>query len=513
MGKYKHNPGNGQKWLSYVDELFVLDIKISKSGFEGFTLINVTNDKESKGSTLNELIELIGNLHNVYDLREMTDRLIIYVDNLDLIRVLFQEYRTDLWKPEHPLLVECGSIEFRSWKKFVRSNPVEFMKNWGEIFREARFPYFSPSHNIRKEIEKVAKGKASTVFPGDIRQLDVIETAIHGGVLYNRPEEGIITDLLGFDICSAYIHSLVFKKHASSEMMQTDPGKWKDYLKSLDRGSIGVYRITYNSIFSSIRCFRDTQGRNLETGEHTVDIALSNLDLKVLLDTTYPGASSIQCLLLYTFELDYLPEEFRQFCAKEFIKKESLPKGSAAYSNQKIRLNGGFFGNLLYDAKRISEIIDAGERRYTLKRKKRDAAMAPQWGIFTMAHARSAVYEIGLGVCGWHYSDTDSVYCDDDTYNRILVRDFNQRVRDENVRLCHALGYDKMFGEDACKLLDLGTFKLEAEIKQFRAWGTKVYAYETIEGKVIQKASGYDKENLPYDAETVFNPDYKPTAR
>ena len=232
-----------------------------------------------------------------------------------------------------------------------------------------------------------------------------------------------------------------------------------------------------------------------------------------MLDTIYPGVSSIQCLVLYTFELDYLPEEFRKFCAEEFIKKESLPKGTVAYTVQKIRLNGGFFGNLLYDAKRLSEIKDAGERRHELKRKKREAAMAPQWGIFTIAHARSSVYAVGLNVCGWHYSDTDSVYCDDDSYNRNLVRDFNQRVRNENIELCHFLGYDQMFGEDALKLLDLGTFKLEAEIKQFRAWGTKIYAYETIEGKVIQKASGYDKEKLPYDAEIVFNPDYKPTAR
>lgn len=513
MGKYKHNPGNGQKWLSYVDELFVLDINISRSGFEGFTLINVVDEKETKGSTLNELAALIGNLHKFYDLREVTDRLIIYVDNLDLISVLFQDYRTDLWKPENSLIIDCGSIEFRSWKKFVRKNPVKAMKDWGEKFRESKYPYLSPSHYMRKRVEKVAKGKASLVFPGDIKQLDVIETAVHGGVLYNRPEEGIINNLLGFDICSAYIHSLIFKKHASTELLQTNPGKWNDYLKSNDKGSIGVYRITYNSIFSSIRCFRDTRGNKLETGEHTVDVALSNLDLRILLDTTYPGVSSIQCLVLYTFELDYLPEEFRKFCAEEFIKKESLPKDTAAYSNQKILLNGGFFGNLLFDAKRLSEIEDAGERRHALKLKKREAAMAPQWGIFTMAHARSSVHAVGLNVCGWHYSDTDSVYCDDDSYNRNLVRDFNQRVRNENIELCHVLGYDRMFGEDALKLLDLGTFKLEAEIKQFRAWGTKIYAYETIEGKVIQKASGYDKEKLPYDAETVFNPDYKPTAR
>lgn len=517
MGKYKHNPGNGQKWLNYVDELFILDIRLSQSGFEGFTLTNTKDETESKGSTLEELKALIGQLHTTYDLKYVDgryeDRLIIFVDNLELIRVLFLDYRTDLRKPENSLIVECGNIEFREWKRFVRKNPVKAIRDWGEKFKEAKYPYLSPSHYMRKKVSKVAKGKASQVFPSDIRQLSVIESAVHGGVLYNRPEEGVITGLLGFDICSAYIRSLIFKKHASSEMLQSNPSQWQDYLRSDNKGSVGIYRITYNSIFTSIRCFHDNQGNKLETGEHTVEITLSNLDLRILLDNTYPGVSSVTCLVLYTFKMDYLPEEFRKLCAEEFLKKESLSKDTAAYINQKTLVNGGFFGNLLYDAKRLSEIDDFGERRHALKKKKREAAMAPQWGIFTMAHARNAVFEIGLNCCGWHYSDTDSVYCDDDSYNRKLVEEFNRKVREENIELCHILGYDRMFGEDACKLLSLGTFKLEAEIKQFRAWGTKVYAYETIDGKVIQKASGYDKEKLPYDADVVFNPDYKPTAR
>ena len=484
------------------------------SSFQGFTLTNVSDMTSNQGSTVEELDCLIVSLHRKYSLKVESgcfkDRLLIYVDDLEIIRELFGYQITNNIFSK---IIQCGNIEFRSWKEFTRKDPIPVMKDWGNRFKECKFPYITPSHYIRKRLKKVAKGKASLVFPSDIKQLDIIEKAVHSGVLYNRPEEGIINNLLGFDICSAYIHSLVFKKHASSEMKQTDPGKWKDYLKSLDKGSIGLYRIKYNSIFSSIRCFKDIQENSLETGEHTVDIVLSNIDLNILIETTYPGISSITCSILYTFELDYLPVEFRKFCAEEFIKKQTLPKGSAAYSNQKVILNGGFFGNLLYDGKRIQAIEDAGERRHALKLERREAAMAPQWGIFTMAHAKSSVYQIGLGVCGWHYSDTDSVYCDNDSYNLKLVNSFNQAVRTENIELCQTLGYDQMFGEDANKLLDLGTFKLEAEIKQFRAWGAKVYAYETVDGKVIQKASGYDKEKLPYDAETVFNPDYKPTAR
>ena len=492
----------------------MLEVEIGDAGFQGFTLTNVSDMTSNQGSTVEELDRLIGSLHSKYSLKVengfFKDRLLIYVEDFELILTLFGDRVTNMSTSK---IVQCGNIEFRSWKEFTRKDPIPVMEDWGNRFKEGKFPYLTPSQYSRKRLKKVAKGKAKDVFPGDIRQLDIVEAAVHGGVLYNRPEEGIIMNLLGYDICSAYIHSLVFKKHASSEMRQTDPGRWRDYLKSLDRGSIGLYRITYNSIFTSIRCFHDTQDNRLQTGENTVEIALSNVDLNILLETTYPGVSSVTCLVLYTFELDYLPIEFRQYCAEEFLKKQTLPKGTAAYNNQKVILNGGFFGNLLNEAKSLMSIEDRGERREALIRTRKYAATAPQWGIFTMSHAKSAVYEVGLGVCGWHYSDTDSVYCDDDSYNRNLVGEFNQRVRNENIELCHTLGYNEMFGEDACRLLDLGTFKLEAEIKQFRAWGTKVYAYETIEGKVIQKASGYDKEKLPYDAEIVFNPDYKPTAR
>ena len=492
----------------------MLEIEIGDSGFQGFTLTNVADMTSNQGSTVEELDCLIGSLHSKYSLKvekgHFKDRLLIYVEDFEIILTLFGDRVTNMNTSK---IVQCGNIEFRSWKEFTRKDPIPVMKDWGNRFKEGKCPYLTPSQYSRKRLKKVAKGKASDVFPSDIKQLYLSRVAVHGGVLYNRPEEGIVTDLLGFDICSAYIHSLVFKKHASSEMRQTDPGRWRDYLKSMDRGSIGLYRITYNSIFTSIRCFHDTQDNRLQTGEHTVEIALSNVDLNILIETTYPGVSSITCLLLYTFDLDYLPVEFRQYCAEEFLKKQTLPKGSAAYNNQKVILNGGFFGNLLYEAKSLSEIEDAGERREALKRTRKDAATAPQWGIFTMAHAKSSVYRIGLQVCGWHYSDTDSIYCDKDSYNVKLINSFNQAVRDENIELCHILGYDQMFGEDAKHLLDLGMFKLEAEIKRFRAWGCKMYAYETVDGEVIQKASGCDKKKLPNDADTVFSIGYKPTAR
>lgn len=495
----------------YITEIFLLDVVVTNTEFGGFVLTRVSDCFKIVGTTREEFDEQMNRFCSDFQLETRTpnakDVLLIYVDDLDKIRAFFYDYVTNDLKKS----IQCGNIEFRSWKEFTKEGPIEVMQDWSDRFMEDKFPYLTPSQYPRKRMKKIAKGKASNVFPETLPGLFTVYKAVHGGVLYSRPEEGIIEDLLGFDICSAYIHSLIFKKHASTELSVTDPKLWEDYVKTEDKGSIGVYRITYNSIFRVVSCFKDTMGRHLQPGTHTVEIALSNVDLKSLIECLTPGVMSIDCVVLYTFKMDYLPEEFRLYCAREFLKKQTLPKDSAAYRNQKVILNGGFFGNLLYEANSILSYTPPEDQKNALKKAVKEAATAPQWGVFTMAHAKAAVYSIGLKVSGWHYSDTDSVYCDNDTYNLRVVNQFNAAVKEENIILCDFLGYNKEFGDDVKYLYDLGTFKLEAKIKRFRSWGYKLYAYETIEGEVVQKAAGCLKEKLTTDSEVIFSESYRPS--
>lgn len=113
----------------------------------------------------------------------------------------------------------------------------------------------------------------------------------------------------------------------------------------------------------------------------------------------------------------------------------------------------------------------------------------------------------GIKSVGYKYSDTDSVYCAADTANRKLLARFNQTVMSENYTLCDQLGY---LDYDMDVLCRLGTFKVDAEIKRFRAWGYKTYAYETVDGKLIVKAAGCNKSEAETDPEIVFSESFKP---
>lgn len=512
--KYKAKAGWGVTNAYCVDifHLIVIPNPSADGTFGGYVLTRIPDMHITTGATLEDFSNEMARLCQRYDLKTRGDHakdiLLIYVDDLDLIRAYFSGYITE--GNRNSMQIECGNIEFRSWKEFTKEDSLDTLIDLSKQFVEAGYPYLTPAQGSRKALKHEAKGVASDVFPGQLSDLSIVYSAVHGGVLYNRPEDGIIKNLFGFDICSAYIYSLVFKKHASTPLEITDPNNWEDYIGSKDYGSIGIYEITYNSLFRGIGCFRDRWDERLKPGVHKVQIGLSNIDLKSIIDCINPGVISVKCLMLYSFKLDYLPEVFRKSCIKEFIKKQTLPKGTAAYRNQKVRLNAGSFGNLLYEAKSILEIADVKEQTKKLKAVKQDATSAPQWGVYTMSYTKETIYRVGAKLVGWRYSDTDSIYCNDDSRNLEVIEEYNQQTREDNARLIKELGYDQMLGDDARYLLELGTFSLEARIKQFRAWGVKMYAYETEEGEVIQKASGCDKERLPKDAETVFSPNYKP---
>lgn len=511
--KYTAKAGWGvtNRYCADIFHLIVIP-KPDDGTFGGFILTRIPDGHITMGATIDDFSNEMARLCKRYELSTRSDHakdvLLIYIDDLDLIRAYFSNYVTE--GSRNNKQIECGNIEFRSWKEFTQEDSYGILTDLQQQFVNAGYPYLTPAQGSRKDLEHEAKGAASDIFPEQLEDLAVVYSAVHGGVLYNRPEDGILKNMLGFDICSAYIYSLVFKKHAATPLEVTDPDDWEDYLMTKDYGSIGIYEITYNSLFRGIGCFRDRWDERLKPGVHKTQIGLSNIDLRSLIDCIKPGVISIRCLMLYTFKLDYLPEVYRNICVREFIKKQTLKKGTPAYRNQKVKLNAGSFGNLLYEAKAILNLDDVRAQTKKLKEVRAKATSAPQWGVYTMSYTKEIIYKIGTKLAGWRYSDTDSIYCNDDTYNREVVENYNAEVRESNASLIKELGYDQAFGEDAKYLLDLGTFNLEAEIKQFRAWGTKMYAYETVDGEVIQKASGCDKEKLPKDAETVFSLDYKP---
>jgi hypothetical protein len=352
----------------------------------------------------------------------------------------------------------------------------------------------------RKQMQASLKDVPTEQIYPSLNQLPLIAKSVHGGICYARDQK-VHYDMLGFDLISAYIYGIAFKKHACEAPQYCDPDKWECYINAEDYGTIGRYIITYTSVFSAISCFKDLDGKSLRTGTHTVDIALCNIDLRTLLAIPNIQIHEVKCTTLYIFKLDYLPKDIRDYCVDLFIQKRNAPKDSEERKRIKQVLNAGLFGNFLHSMK---VILEAPRKDRNDVYKKQNKKLCPQWGIFTMAYVKNIVFSIGLKAVEWVYSDTDSVYCKNDTFNIKLFIDYNNDLYNKNKKLCAYFGYPD-------EVAELGTFEFDEPIVRFKSYKRKQYWYETKSGEVIIKAAGCDKaqfENI--DANTVFSEDWVP---
>ena len=496
----------------YCKDFYVLDIEVVNGcKFNSWTLSSKTHNYN--GNTIDELIEILNCLkanHNLDVYNDTSkDILIIYIDELNKIRGYFNNLITYDGKSYVQLF---DNIEFRSYTDWTKDkNVIEVMDDWFNTFIDEKYFYLTTSQYMRKRINRVMKGKAKDIYPS-FDEYNYFMDCISGGVLY-CPINELNHKMKSYDICSAYIYGLIFKKHCCTKPVLTDCNTWNSYLDSEYEGSIGTYEIEYYCPVSTISCYKDINKQNLKSGQHKVTITLTNIDLRLLFNMRYMNIINCTCKLLYTFKLDYLPEEFRQLCIDIFIKKLHTDKNSIAYKNIKVLLNGGFFGNLIlqnvqrayddeykksHDTRKANQ---AAQAKYNDNYK--NAATSPIWGIFTMSYARELVLTLGDNISGWRYSDTDSIYCDDTIDNDDNIDIFNQKIYNQNVKLCEKFNYDT-------EIAILGTFEFEHDIKYFRVWGNKTYGFVTIDNKVIIKAAGSNKEELNVTPETLMQKDFKP---
>lgn len=500
----------------YVDECYILNIEVTNhTECSGWTLRST--EHSFSGKTIDELNTTLNILRATYELEQhnefSSDYLIIYVDDLTKIRGFL--YNTIIkYGDDGEMYIDIDCIEFRSYKYWTKNEDLnvvlDTMTEWYNTFINDGYFYFTPNQLNRKRISKLLKNKYAKSYPTNIQYTQIMK-AVHGGVLYYNkiPHKN---NMLGLDITSAYIYSLVFCKHPVSKPEKVDVNDWASYIGKEDVGSIGIYEIEYNHPINNIGCYRDLDEQPLKSGHHTVKVALTNIDLKLLFDMKYIQIINCKCLYLLHYELDYLPKVFRDYCVDSYINKCSKVKGTIEYTNAKVQLNG-IFGNLIlttvqkaYDAeyKKTQDVVKAN-RAADEAYDDLDKSTRPEWGVFTMAYCKQLVYTLGLQVAGWRYSDTDSVYCDDDSSNMKIINEFNNSIFENNKTLCEKLGYT----ENIDRLCKLGTFDIESKITKFRVWGNKTYAYKTIEGKYVIKAAGCNKAELPLD-DVIFEDNYKP---
>ena len=505
---------------NYVTEGYGLHIDSFTYGKAGYVkewkLSNTM--REWTGNTIPELLDTLKSLKSQYDLKttikkgkkrdtEYRDLLVIFTDDLNLVKCFLYNYGlTDEFKFYFQIL---DNIEIREcWYDNVNTakglaDYAQFMID--ELFVPAKFFFITPNQVFRKTIQRVRKSVKCTIaeqiYPKSYFEYQTLKKGYFGGILYSWYDKIIYDPMLGLDIKSAYIYCMLVCKHCMSERVEVDTKYWEYYLSSKNKASFGKYKIRYTAFREEtkalISCYKNADITSCQVGVDVEDtFILTNIDLKIFLDNV--DVHYVECIYLYEYDLDYLPAYVRDelvldFCLKEEYSKK-YGKKHPKTKIQKIKLNGGY-----------GETVRKWDRN-EYDEDKKDPNMAPQWGVWTTSYCKRLLIELATQLDGWYYSATDSIYCLDTPENRDALFNYNSRIRNNVKVFCDKFGYDYN------ALQDLGSFVIEKEIEQFRAFGPNQYMYTTIakdedgniildkDGNIVKetmiKASGCNKEYL-----------------
>lgn len=490
-----HDRGN--HWHIYDERGFGLTIDATYADYKGiitsWELYIAPDNVKLVGNSKEDFIKTLKNIIKENDLKHHSkatkDLIVIYTDNILKIRGFFREYITNEFNDLYIQLLDY--IEFREiskWKDLITSKDIaEYAKYLVDyLFIPNEYWFLTPNQVPRRAIAKACNDNiVSQIYPTSFLQYSSFRKALFGGICYVPYRNLVITDpVMCLDLTSAYIYDLLIEKHCMSKFNMVNENNYEYYLDSNTQTSIGSYTISYSCSSNKIHCFKSIDGVNYETGTNTVESILTSVDLKTLISIA--NVHDIKCNWLYACDLDVLPKYFRDEVVKQYIKKVDLKDDKIAYDLQKPVVNG-IFGDCIrnYDEKGYYEA-------------KRNPSVAPQWGIWCTSYAKKNLLKLANKVEGWVYSDTDSIYCFDNDYNRKLLEEYNNEARAKVKVFCDTYGYDYE------KLKDLGTFKIEKQIKKFKAITQKVYMYETIDGEFKLTAAGLDQSTIDVSKD-LFN--------
>lgn len=481
----KINMGKEIGWVEYSDNMY--GINIESFTYEGAGYIKACsiygNSKSYKASNQKELINVLKEIASTEKYK-----VIIWTDNIDKTYGFLQ-----------PIISYNGSafnfevldkIEFRDISQFdstvhtaiAISQRATALKT--SIFDKEGL-VLTVNQLMRKRIKKSVKSNniAKTLFPKRYQDYLYIKKSIFGGFYTFKDTHVLKTDMLGLDLVSAYIYCILCKKHFVTEFEKGDPDKWLDYIKSDDTGFIGTFTVEYTAGTNRYKCYSDIFGDKLDkTNKDTrVTIRLTHVDVRNMLDlgcVTY-----IKCIDIKIAKLDYLPKEICDIVIDQFkLKNEMKLNHDDNISIQKAGLNG-IYGSMIQKRNDKDEFLAA----------KKNAFLAPQWGSLVCSYCKDIIIHTGIHLDDWSYSNTDSIYCKDNDYNREIIAKKNFEICNNVMDMCDRNSYN--FNE----VSTLGMFKLEATISKFKVFRYGLYAYTDEHSVVTVKASSCNKEQIIAD--------------
>ncbi len=474
--KFKH-------WSKYYKNIYLLTIDFTSyddhGELKGWTLSSTLD--AYAGTTKEEFFDLLLKIKENLGLKATgysDDTVLIYIDKIAKVKGFFSEAITNEFGEVSISLYDV--FEARSYLPWTE-DPQEMQQIVNAFFIPERYFYLTPNQRMRKKIEKLRDDIVEAVYPERYIDYKFIRQALFGGLCY-CPYPGMTVNkpMISIDLKSAYIFSLLIEKHCITRKKEVDPNTYEYYLNNEFETSIGVYNITYTATTSMIKTYKNVYGQNLEKGEDVeVNIALTDVDLNLLMKMQGVYITKINCTYLESYELGHLPKKLMDVLVEEFTKKNALEKGTFEYRLQKVTLNG-IYGNTIKTINDKQDFLNQQNK----------SGLCPQWGIWTTSYTKKLLLSLAKNLSGWVYSDTDSIYCADTAENRELIYHYNMQTQARIRDFCDIYGYDF----EALK--ELGNFEVEHHIKKFKALKRKEYLFTTTDDKIIVKAAGCNKEEM-----------------
>lgn len=470
-------------WSKYYQYVYLLSIDFESfenhGELRGWTLSST--QETYSGTTKEYFFEVLQELKKKLDLHytgSSDDIVVIYIDKVAKVEGFFNEAITNNF--EDITLTLFDVFEIRSYTPWTE-DPLEMQDIVNKFFIPERYFYLTPNQRMRKKIEKTRGDIVEDTYPDDYVDYGFIRQALFGGICF-CPYPGMTVNkpMISIDLKSAYIFSLLIEKHCISRLEKVEPQNFEYYLNNEFETSLGLYKIKYFATSSIIYTYKDINGMQLQKGEQEVEIVLTSVDLRLLIKMEGFTIKELTCLYLEKYDIDHLPKPLMDILVEEYMKKDTLVKDSVEYKLQKVTLNG-IYGNTIKTIKDRSEFND----------QKSKSGLCPQWGVWTTSYTKKLLLGLAKHLSGWVYSDTDSIYCADTAENRELIYHYNAQTQ------CRVRDFCDQYGYDFNALKELGSFEVEYEIKKFRALKRKEYLFTTKDDRIVVKAAGCNKEEMP----------------
>lgn len=490
-----------KKWIEFDTHIYGLVIDSFSVDFAGFmTGWSIASTTEYyNGSTLEDLYIAFSKITS--HLKD-DQYIVIYTDNIDKAEGFLLSKVRDKFSDLY--LFVGKHIQIRPIKPFIESidkiksimhledaNDARYIACYMQSLVDADFVqdkcfYLTQSQIIRKRLKKACNENIDypTSAYWDLSWL------FQGGLcISNFPNVTVKDKIVKADLTSAYIYTLLSKKHRSihSRWLSVKPADWIDWLDKDGYIYYGTFRITYRTTHSAIKEFHDVNDEPLELIGANVKIKVIDVDLRNI--ARLCDKISIECEELHVAEADYLPSYFTNTIIDEFIKKTTINKNTSPveYLNQKRILNS-IFGDCVRNLLNDDEVKHQAKNAYNL----------PEWGIWCAGYVRSIIIDLGLQLDSWLYTDTDSLICIYSDNNMKVFNQYNDETYNDFKDICTKLNFD------FDKLSTLGQLEIEDNITKFRANGKKQYGY-TQDNKFHLVAAGFDKSRGHYNDDAFYN--------